>query len=166
MQSGEKLHIKGKNGSGKSTLFKALAGDKNIIKSGNWNIHGEIYYFDQDYSSLNENETVFQSIEKLIPNGSERDIRKFLSDFLFTQNYEVNNKVKNLSGGEKVRLILAHITSRNPDILLLDEVTNNLDIETKNHVLDVLKEYGGILILVSHDEEFIKNLGISGVFEI
>ena len=82
-----------------------------------------------------------------------------LLNFLFRKNEEVNALVATLSGGEKARLSLAQIAVKTPKLLILDEVTNNLDLETRMHVIEVLREYPGALLVISHDADFLKQIG-------
>jgi ATPase subunit of ABC transporter with duplicated ATPase domains len=94
---------------------------------------------------------------------SEKDVRRFLADFLFRSTEEVHASVNTLSGGEKARLSLAQIAASTPNLLILDEITNNLDIETKNYVIDVIREYPGAIIVISHDETFLQAIDIHEV---
>ena len=89
-----------------------------------------------------------------------------LNDFLFRKNEEVNALVSTLSGGEKARLSLAHIAAKTPKLLILDEITNNLDLETKEHVVQVLKAYPGAMIIISHDADFLEEIGVNSYFKI
>jgi len=161
--STERVAISGDNGSGKTTLIKALLNDSLVQKSGDWHLpHSkDTGYLDQHYNTLVPEETVLESIEKIVPELDHAEIRKHLNDFLFRKNEEVWTLVKDLSGGEKARLSLAQIAVQTPRLLILDEITNNLDIETKNHVVDVLKEYPGAIIAISHDEEFLESIDIN-----
>ncbi|MCH9753530.1 MAG: ATP-binding cassette domain-containing protein [Alphaproteobacteria bacterium] len=102
----------------------------------------------------------------MLPSWSSEEIRKHLNDFLFRKNEEVDAKIKMLSGGEKSRLCLAHISAKTPRLLILDEVTNNLDIETKEHVIQVLKHYPGAMIVISHDKDFLERVGIESRFSL
>jgi len=94
------------------------------------------------------------------------EVRRLLNDFLFRKNEEVNTEVSRLSGGEKVRLTLAQIAAFTPKLLILDEITNNLDLETRGHVIEVLKNYPGAMIIISHDVDFLKEIGVSDGYEI
>lgn len=89
-----------------------------------------------------------------------------MTDFLFRKNEEINALVNQLSGGEKARLSLAQIAALTPKLLILDEITNNLDLETKQHVIDVLKNYPAAMIVISHDADFLKEIQISEWFLI
>lgn len=158
----ERLAIIGNNGSGKSTLIKAILNDPSVIKSGEWITpkQEDIGYLDQHYKNLAPHKTVLESID-----GVE-DIRKHLNSFLFRTNEEVNARVSTLSGGEKARLSLAQIAAHNPKLLILDEITNNLDLETKEHIIQILKEYKGTLIVISHEEAFLKEIDVTQYFHL
>ena len=158
----EHVAIAGDNGSGKSTLVKAILGDGSVYKNGDWYVvkQDDIGYLDQHYSNLDPNKTVFEMISELVPRWSYAEVRSHLNDFLFRKNEEVNNKVSALSGGEKARLSLAKIAANPPKLLILDEITNNLDLETKDHMAQVLKDYPGAIIIVSHDVGFLEEIGI------
>ncbi|MBN8828885.1 MAG: ABC-F family ATP-binding cassette domain-containing protein [Sphingobacteriia bacterium] len=168
VNSNERIAICGDNGSGKSTLLKAILNKPNIIKKGEWLLPKleDIGYLDQHYGNLNSNVTVFDSVSDVVPNWIQADIRKHLNEFLFRKNEEINNLVCNLSGGERARLSLAKIAANPPKLLVLDEITNNLDLETTDHVIQILKEYQGAMIIVSHDEEFLEKLGIDNYYDI
>jgi ATPase subunit of ABC transporter with duplicated ATPase domains len=89
------------------------------------------------------------------------EVRRHLNDFHFRKNEEVNSLVSQISGGEKARLSLAKIAARTPALLILDEITNNLDLETKTHVAQILQAYPGAMIVISHDPDFLKEIGVS-----
>ncbi len=160
-----RLAIAGKNGSGKSTLVKAILGDASVAKTGEWIVpkRSEIGYLDQHYSSLDPQKTVLETIQVEV-DWSHAEIRKHLNTFLFRKNEEVNTPVAHLSGGEKARLALAQIAAKTPKLLILDEVTNNIDLETRQHVIEVLQIYPGALIVISHDADFLKAIGIHDEF--
>ena len=168
IMSGERLAITGDNGSGKSTLLKAILNDIDIVKSGLWYVPNfeDIGYLDQHYNNLNHDKSALENIHELVPMWEHAEIRRHLNDFLFRKNEEVNALVSNLSGGEKARLSLAQIAAKTPKFLILDEVTNNIDLETRQHVIQVLKDYPGAMIVVSHDEEFLKEIGIEQRLQI
>jgi ATPase subunit of ABC transporter with duplicated ATPase domains len=165
---GERLAIRGNNGSGKSTLIKAIFGDESLRKSGDW--YGpksaEIGYLDQNYRTLDPHQTVLETIQDLMPTWSHADIRRHLNDFLFRKNEEVTALVSTLSGGERVRLSLAQIGACTPKLLLMDEITNNLDLETREHVIQVLREYPGAMIVISHDEDFLRAIEIDSFYDL
>jgi ATPase subunit of ABC transporter with duplicated ATPase domains len=152
VSSKDHVAIIGYNGSGKSTLVKAILGDNKVIRKGEWFAPKptDIGYLDQHYSTLAPNQTVLETISSLTPQWSHAEVRRHLNDFLFRKNEEVNALVSTLSGGEKARLSLAQIAARTPKLLILDEITNNLDLETKTHVVQALKEYPGAMIIISH----------------
>lgn len=164
--AGDRVAITGDNGSGKSTLFKAILGSPEIFRSGEWLISNSIAYLDQHYQNLCSEETVLESISRLMPRSSSIEIRRHLSDFLFFNQEEVHSPIAQLSGGEKARLSLAQIATQTPELLLLDEVTNNLDLETRQHVIDVLKEYPGSLLVISHDRDFLQSIQVQDYYEI
>ncbi|PCI38721.1 MAG: ABC transporter ATP-binding protein [Thiotrichales bacterium] len=91
---------------------------------------------------------------------------RHLNDFLFRKNEEVNALPATLSGGEKARLCLAIIAATTPKLLILDEITNNLDLETRNHVIEVLREYPGAILIISHDEDFLQEIGVEKSYKI
>ncbi len=163
----EHIAIIGNNGTGKSTFLKALLNDPSILKQGEWvtPLIKDIGYLDQHYSSLNQSLTVFETIKEIVPEWSDAQVRKQLNDFLFRTQEEVTNKVNNLSGGEKARLTLASIAAQSPQLLLLDEITNNVDIETRKHIIEVLKAYPGAMIIISHDIDFLTELGVLTIYE-
>jgi ATPase subunit of ABC transporter with duplicated ATPase domains len=162
----ERIAISGDNGSGKSTLIKAILDDPLVMKSGHWFAPkpSDIGYLDQDYGALDPQKTVLETICELAPTWCHGDIRRHLNDFLFRKNEEINVKAHTLSGGEKVRLTLAKIAAKTPKLLILDEVTNNLDLETREHVIQVLKHYPGAMIVISHDEDFLKAIGVTDFY--
>lgn len=166
--SRDRIAIQGDNASGKSTLIKAIMDDAGVIKSGNWYVPkiGDIGYLDQHYGTLSSEKTVLETIAEWMPSRSHIDIRRHLNDFLFRKNEEVHALVSTLSGGEKARLSLAQIAAYTPKLLILDEITNNLDLQTKEHVAQVLKAYPGAMIIISHDEDFIEEIGVNEVVDV
>ena len=157
----------GKNGSGKSTLLKALLSDAAVIRKGEWYVLKlkEIGYLDQHYSTLSSKQTVLESLSTLVP-WPHSELRRHLNDFLFRKNEEVHRPIHQLSGGEKARLSLALIAAKTPRLLILDEVTNNLDLETRGHVINVLKAYPGAMIVISHDEDFLDQIGVEEFYHV
>lgn len=166
--SGDRIAISGNNGSGKSTLIRAILNDAEVIKTGYWQLlkREAIGYLDQHYLTLDKEKTVLDIIQDCVSDWSYADIRKHLNDFLFRKNEEINAIVSSLSGGEKVRLSLALIAAITPKLLMLDEITNNLDLETREHVIQVLKNYPGTIIVVSHDTDFLSSIGITSHYFI
>ena len=164
----DRIAISGKNASGKSTLLKAILGKDEIFKTGDWYLPrvDHVGYLDQHYSNLQPELSVTQHIQELRPDWTEIEVRHHLNDFLFRKNEEVMQVATNLSGGEKARLSLSMIAAKTPRLLILDEITNNLDLETKGHVIQVLKEYPGAMIIVSHEEDFLKAIEVDHAYTI
>lgn len=168
LRSHDRIAILGDNGSGKSTLIKGILQDARVCKSGDWLVPKteDIGYLDQHYATLDSNKTVCELIAEQVPSLSHAEIRRHLNDFLFRKNEEVNAQVAQLSGGERVRLCLASIAALTPKLLILDEITNNLDLETKAHVIEVLSAYPGAMIVISHDEDFLAAIGMTQRYTI
>ncbi|MCF7899916.1 ATP-binding cassette domain-containing protein, partial [Candidatus Babeliales bacterium] len=166
--AGERAVLSGDNGSGKSTVVKALLGNKEVITTGIWSgVKSEqIGYLDQNYGTLKQDTTVFETIKDAVFEWDDKKIRSHLNDFLFRKNEEVQKTVKMLSGGERVRLCLAQIAAKTPELLILDEITNNIDLETREHVIQVLKKYPGALFVISHDQDFLDQMDITDCYEI
>lgn len=162
----ERVALTGANGSGKSILIRAIMSDKAIYKQGEWLLPNtcDIAYMDQHYSNLPSTQTVIDYIISLNSSLSYTEVRSFLNQFLFRKNEEVNSLIKTLSGGEKARLSLASIASQSPKLLVLDEVTNNIDLITRLHITKVLQEYTGAMIIISHDLMFLKEVGITNSY--
>ncbi|MEB3702795.1 ABC transporter ATP-binding protein uup [Candidatus Bealeia paramacronuclearis] len=168
LNSQDRLAILGANGSGKTTLIKAILNDTHVQKSGEWLVPkvADIGYLDQHYGTLIPHKTVLEIIQARRPDWSHAEARNHLNDFLFRKNEEVNATVETLSGGEKARLSLAQIAAQTPRLLILDELTNNLDVETRDHVIQVLKAYPGALMIISHDEDFLSQIGILTYYDL
>ena len=167
---GDRIGLVGNNGVGKSTLLKIILGeiksDGGTVKIGT---NLEIAYFDQLRRTLDPEKTIAQIIgdgsDYIKLNGKPRHVIGYLRGFLFTAKRAMT-KVKVLSGGEKNRVILAKLLARPSNLLVLDEPTNDLDIETLEVLEDKLLEYQGTLIIVTHDREFLDNVvGSILVFE-
>ena len=161
LYKGQKLGIIGENGIGKSTLLKTLNG--NIQKFGGefeYGYHVVKGYFDQQMEFLNIENTVFDEISNTFPNLTTTQIRNILGSFLFSGD-DAFKKIKVLSGGEKGRLQLCKILKQGPNLLLLDEPTNHMDIVGKESLENILKEYKGTLIFVSHDRYFVNKIADS-----
>lgn len=157
----EKFAIIGKNGAGKTTLLKILAGKLNQSKGEyEWGSGVSIGYYSQEYEDLDYSQTVLENVYGL--DWGDIDRRSFLGSFLIVGNM-VNQKIKTLSGGEKTRLALAKLFAGRHNVLLLDEPTTYLDPDSQKILLQALKEYKGTILLVSHEPEFVKNLGIDKV---
>jgi ATPase subunit of ABC transporter with duplicated ATPase domains len=163
LAAGERLALTGANGSGKSSLAKAIAGVGPVRRlHGEWHVPAaqHIGYLDQHYSRLRPGLTVLQTLQQAAPGWPMEQLRRHLSDFLFRQDPAVHADVASLSGGEKARLSLACIAANPPRLLILDEVTNNLDRTARNHVIEVLQAYPGAMLLISHDESFLQAMGL------
>lgn len=159
---GSRLAIIGNNGSGKTTLIKAILNAPEVVRDGIWLTPKaeDIGYLDQHYATLPANHTVLAALQTRVPDWPEFDCRRHLCDFLFCSNEEVHAAIHKLSGGEKARLSLALIAAKTPKLLILDEVTNNLDLATHEHVIQVLQAFPGSLIIISHDENFLQSIGV------
>lgn len=168
MKARERIAFCGDNGSGKSTLVRAILGDTQLIKTGEWAIPGlmDIGYHDQHYTNLPADKTVLDLMMERMPDASYLEIRKHLNAFLFRKNEEVYAYISCLSGGEKARLSLAIIAACPPELLILDELTNNLDLETRSHVIHVLQAFSGAMIVISHDEDFLKAIQIDTTYNV
>ncbi len=162
MMRGERIGLIGNNGVGKSTLLKLLLGEltpnSGTVKIGT---NLEIGYFDQMRRALNPDKTVAETVgdgrEYITIDGKERHVIGYLRGFLFSTE-RAQTLVKSLSGGECNRVILAQLFTRPSNLLILDEPTNDLDVETLDVLEDQLVAYTGSLILVSHDREFLDNV--------
>jgi len=156
LHEGERIALLGENGSGKTTFLKGILGEERIVKEGIWTTprREDIGILDQHYGTLDPCKTVYETIQEIFQSENPAAVRRHLNDFLFRKNEEVYACVNYLSGGEKARLSLAQLAARPPKLLLLDELTNNLDLETRTHVTHVLKKYPGALLLISHDKDF------------
>ncbi len=158
---GEKLGIIGENGIGKSTLIKTLAGLIKPLKGDIlYGTNLKIGYFDQNLAMQNNDNTVIEEFRCELPDLSYEEARKALGSFLFKDD-DVDKKINVLSGGEKVRLQLCKIFYHKPNVLILDEPTNHMDIVGKEHLEDILKEYTGTLIFVTHDRYLVKKVASS-----
>jgi ABC transport system ATP-binding/permease protein len=159
---GDKIAVMGPNGSGKTTLLRILLGkltpDKGSIRLGT---DLEIAYYDQLREALDEEKTVAENVagaaDTVVINGKPRHVIGYLQDFLFTPE-RARTPVKVLSGGERNRLLLARLFTKPSNVLVMDEPTNDLDIETLELLEALLVEYSGTLLLVSHDRSFLNNV--------
>ncbi|MDO9262756.1 MAG: ATP-binding cassette domain-containing protein [Desulfosalsimonadaceae bacterium] len=167
---GDRLGIIGPNGSGKTTLLglmlKHLAPDAGTVRHG---ANLQVSYFDQTREQLDEDKSVQDNIsngnEFLEINGRRRHVIGYLKDFLFTPD-RARSPLKTLSGGERNRLLLARLFTRPSNVLVMDEPTNDLDVQTLELLEELLLDYTGTLLLVSHDRAFLNNVVTSTlVFE-
>lgn len=167
---GDKIALIGPNGCGKSTLLKLMLGEL-LPSSGKLHCGTklEVAYFDQYREALDPEKSVIDNLadgkQEVMVGGRERHALSYLQDFLFSPR-RARSPVKALSGGEKNRLLLARIFLKSNNLLVLDEPTNDLDIETLELLEDLLANYQGTLLLVSHDREFVDNtVTTSWIFE-
>ena len=162
IQRGDKIGLIGANGIGKTTFLKLILGElqptRGKIRIGS---KQEVAYFDQFRSALNEQDTVFYTIGQgndfVEIGGKKRHVMSYLEDFLF-HPARAQSPVSSLSGGERNRLLLAKLFTRPANILVLDEPTNDLDIDTQELLEDLLRDYAGTVFLVSHDRMFLDNV--------
>jgi ATP-binding cassette subfamily F protein uup len=160
--SGDKVGIIGPNGSGKTTLLRLLLGEvapqHGHVKFGS---RLEVLYFDQLRERLDLDKSVQENVgegsDTVTINGRPRHIIGYLQDFLFTPE-RARSPVRILSGGERNRLLLAKLFTKPSNVLVMDEPTNDLDVETLDLLEELLQEYAGTLLLVSHDREFLNNV--------
>ena len=162
IQRGDKIGLIGPNGSGKTTLLKLLLGDLKPT-SGEINIgtNLEIVFFDQLRSSLRDDwdalDNVSEGQEFIEINGGRKHVMGYLQDFLFSPD-RARAPITKLSGGERNRLLLAKLFAKPSNLLVMDEPTNDLDVETLELLEEILADYSGTLILVSHDRAFLDNV--------
>ncbi|OSI35187.1 ATP-binding cassette domain-containing protein [Neisseria dumasiana] len=162
IQRGDKIGLIGPNGIGKTTFLKLILGELQPtygrIRLGS---KQEVAYFDQFRSALNENDTVFYTLgqgnDYVEVGGKKKHVMSYLEDFLF-HPARAQSPVSSLSGGERNRLLLAKLFTRPANILVLDEPTNDLDIETQELLEELLRDYQGTVFLVSHDRMFLDNV--------
>lgn len=162
IQRGDKIGLIGANGIGKTTFLKLILGELQPtygkIRLGS---KQEVAYFDQFRSQLNENDTVFYTLGQgndfVEVGGKKKHVMSYLEDFLF-HPARAQSPVSSLSGGERNRLLLAKLFTRPANILVLDEPTNDLDIDTQELLEELLRDYAGTVFLVSHDRMFLDNV--------
>lgn len=159
---GDRVGIIGPNGSGKSTLLRLLLGELQA-QSGEIRLGSrrEVLYFDQMREQLDPDKTVQENVgegnDTIVINGKPRHVIGYLQDFLFSPE-RARSPVRILSGGERNRLLLAKLFTKPSNVLVMDEPTNDLDVETLDLLEDLLLEYSGTLLLVSHDRDFLNNV--------
>jgi ATP-binding cassette subfamily F protein uup len=168
IQRGDRVAIVGPNGAGKTTLVKLLLGeiepDAGTVVLGS---NLEIAYVDQARADLDEGMTLTRALaplggDQVMVGGQPRHVAAYAKDFLFRDD-QLRQPVSSLSGGERNRLLLARALARPSNLMVLDEPTNDLDMETLDLLEDVLSDYDGTLILVSHDRDFIDRLATSTI---
>ncbi|MCV2509135.1 MAG: ATP-binding cassette domain-containing protein, partial [Neisseriaceae bacterium] len=162
IQRGDKIGLIGPNGIGKTTFLKLILGELQA-SSGQINKGSkqEVAYFDQFRSKLKDSDTVFDTLgqgnDTVTINGKNKHVMSYLEDFLFHPS-RANSPVASLSGGEKNRLLLAKLFTQPANILILDEPTNDLDIETQELLEQLIRDFTGTVFLVSHDRELLDNV--------
>jgi ABC transport system ATP-binding/permease protein len=165
IQRGDRVGIIGPNGSGKTTLLRLLMNELTPqVGEVNLGVSLEVAYFDQLRAQLDETKSVLENVgqgrDTIQINGKNRNLIGYLEDFLFTRD-RVQAPIMALSGGERNRLLLARLFTRPANLLIMDEPTNDLDVETLELLEDLLLDYSGTLLLVSHDRAFLNNLATS-----
>lgn len=165
IERGQKVAFVGKNGEGKSTMIKAIMKeigiDEGSVEIGH---NSQIGYFAQNQAALlDENATIFETIDNIAVGDIRTQIKNILGAFMF-QGDDITKKVKVLSGGEKTRLAMIKLLLEPVNLLILDEPSNHLDMKTKDIIKDALRDFDGTLILVSHDRDFLDGLATK-VFE-
>lgn len=166
--SGERIALKGANGSGKTTLINLLLGNLEPDSGELYRSQNKFVYIDQDYSLLDNRLQVYQQAQEFNTNGLlEHEVKIRLTRFLFAQ-HEWDKSVSVLSGGERMRLLICCLSMAQiaPDIIVLDEPTNNLDLQNLEILTTAIKDYQGTLIVVSHDETFLEQIGVGRVIAL
>ena len=158
VHKGEKIGIVGSNGIGKSTFIRTLVGAVEKL-SGEYSFssRARIGYFDQQMAQYSSNETILDDFMSAFPSLTEREARSTLGAFLFSGE-DVFKRIDMLSGGERVRLALCKIFKNKPNFLILDEPTNHMDIVGKETLEEMLVNFSGTVLFVSHDRYFIKKI--------
>lgn len=175
VQRGDRIAFVGPNGVGKTTLIKMLLGqeapDAGSVKLGT---NLDIAVFDQTRAALNEDMTLWENLandpelgvsgksDQIMVRGTPKHVVGYLKEFLFNEA-QARAPVRSLSGGEKARLLLARLMARESNLLVLDEPTNDLDIETLDLLQDILGDYDGTVLLVSHDRDFLDRVATTTV---
>jgi ATPase subunit of ABC transporter with duplicated ATPase domains len=166
--SGERIEISGDNGSGKTTLIKLILGNLEPACGTIFRACKNNRYIDHEYSLINGNLTVYEQAQAFNNSAlQESEIKTRLNRFLFSKEFW-DKPCAVLSGGEKMRLLLCclTVTTQSPDIIVLDEPTNNLDIQNIEILTNVINDYYGTLIVVSHDQYFLKQINIERIIEL
>lgn len=161
VKRGQKIGILGPNGSGKSTFLKTVSG--NILPlSGKFFLGNQVMmgYFDQHSAEIQSEKTVLEHFHDLFPAMTEKEVRSTLGAYLFGGK-EAARKVSSLSGGERARLILAELLQSRPNLLILDEPTNHMDVQAKEVLEAAFQAYKGTILFVSHDRYFIDQVADS-----
>ena len=158
IRRGQKIGILGPNGAGKSTFLKTVAGFLPAL-AGDYSLGNQITigYFDQLSSRIESEKTVAEHFHDLFPALTEKEVRSILGAYLFGGR-DAGKRVSSLSGGEKARLVLAELLQSRPNVLILDEPTNHMDIQAKETLESAFMAYKGTLLFVSHDRYFISRV--------
>ena len=161
---GEKVSFVGRNGEGKSTMIKAIMGEIEVEGTCHLGHNVKVGYFAQNQASLlDENLTIFQTVDEVAEGDVRTQIKNILGRFMFKGD-DIDKKVSVLSGGEKTRLAMVKLLLEPVNLLILDEPTNHLDLKSKDVLKEALLNFDGTLILVSHDRDFLQGLS-QKVFE-
>ncbi|MDR0431234.1 MAG: ATP-binding cassette domain-containing protein [Tannerellaceae bacterium] len=168
IRSGDRLAIEGKNGSGKTTLLKIITGELAPQSGEVIRADFNYVYVDQEYSIIQNSLTLLEQLEQFnSSNLRDHELKTLLNRFLFPHTVW-DKKCKSLSGGEKMRLVLCCllVSNNTPDMILLDEPSNNLDIQSNHMLTSVIREYKGTVIAISHDLHFLSEINITKSFII
>lgn len=168
IRGGDRIRVVGKNGSGKTTLIQIIIGVLQPSAGYVFIADFKYLYIDQEYSIIDYQLSVFEQVEKFNEQHLlEHELKMLLHRYQFSNNMW-DRRCAKLSGGEKMKLILCCLVISNnmPDILILDEPTNNLDIQSQKVLLSSIKKFGGAIIVVSHDQKFIDEIGIDHIIQI
>lgn len=158
LRRGQKIGIIGANGTGKTTFLKTVAGELPAVDGkGNLGNNVLLAYYDQQTASIQSEDTVLKHFHDLYPAMTEKEVRNTLGMYLFS-GQDAAKKVSNLSGGEKARLMLVELITGRPNLMVLDEPTNHMDVKAKETLESVFKAYTGTMLFVSHDRYFISQL--------
>jgi len=164
IERGEKVSFVGRNGEGKSTMIKAIMGQIDYEGKCDLGHNAKVGYFAQNQAALlDEDLTVFQTVDDVAEGDIRTNIKNILGRFMFGGD-DIDKKVANLSGGEKTRLAMVKLLLEPVNVLILDEPTNHLDLKSKDVLKEALQAFDGTLILVSHDRDFLQGLS-EKVFE-
>ena len=166
--SGERIALKGNNGSGKTTLINLVLGNLEPKTGTVYRAISKPVYIDQDYSLIDNKVTVYEQAQRFNTRAlQQHEIKILLTRFLFTKD-DWDKSCSTLSGGEKMRLMLCclSVSNQSPDMIILDEPTNNLDIQNIEILTKAINEYQGTLIVVSHDETFLEQANIKCIIQL
>jgi len=162
VRSGDRISVKGSNGSGKTTLIKLLLGNSKSSEGRINKAEFNSIYIDQEYSLIDHDSTLYDFVQTFNDSAmQESEVKTLLSRFLFWKD-TWDKKCGMLSGGERLRLLLCGLSISNqaPDVIILDEPTNNLDLQNVEILTHSIKDYHGTLLVISHDEVFLEEIGI------